>query len=165
LLHQDAGWVQSGLITQLSGHILDYAIIENDIVEICQRFKPKVVAYDSWNIRDLVNRLTARLPQRQFPDGKTKSILEEFRQGPRSFNPAMKECERLYLAGNLRHGGDAVLNWCASNIVPRYDENMNAAPDRKKAADKIDDAVALFEAIGVMGVPAEPERKHQLFFV
>ena len=40
-----------------------------------------------------------------------------------------------------------------------------AAPDRKKAADKIDDAVALFEAIGVMGVPAEPERKHQLFFV
>jgi phage terminase large subunit-like protein len=160
-----AGWVAAGLITQLPGHILDYAIIEKDIVEICMRFKPKIVAYDSWNIRDLVNRLTAKLPQRQMPDGKTKSILEEFRQGPRSFNPAMKECERLYLAGNLRHGGDAVLNWCASNIVPRYDENMNAAPDRRKAADKIDDAVALFEAIGVMGVPAEPERKHQLFFV
>jgi phage terminase large subunit-like protein len=160
-----AGWVAAGLITQLPGHILDYAIIEKDIVEICQRFKPKVIAYDSWNIRDLVNRLSAKLPQRQMPDGKTKSILEEFRQGPRSFNPAMKECERLYLAGNLRHGGDAVLNWCASNIVPRYDENMNAAPDRKKAADKIDDAVALFEAIGVMGTPPVEEKKYQLLFV
>jgi phage terminase large subunit-like protein len=160
-----AGWVAAGLITQLPGHILDYAIIEKDIVEICQRFKPKVIAYDSWNIRDLVNRLSAKLPQRQMPDGKTKSILEEFRQGPRSFNPAMKECERLYLDGNLRHGGDAVLNWCASNIVPRYDENMNAAPDRKKAADKIDDAVALFEAIGVMGAPPVEEKKFQLLFV
>jgi phage terminase large subunit-like protein len=148
-----AGWVSAGLITELPGHILDYAIIERDILEICRRFKPKIIGYDSWNIRDLINRLTAKLPQRQMPDGKTKSILEEFRQGPRTFNPAMKECERLYLAGNLRHGGDAVLNWCASNVVPRYDENMNAAPDRKRAADKIDDAVALFEAIGVMGAP------------
>jgi len=33
------------------------------------------------------------------------------------------------------------------------------------SSDKIDDAVALFEAIGAMGVPAAQERKFQLFFV
>ena len=145
-----AGWVQAGLIKQLPGHIIDYAMVEEEIVELVNRFGPKVIGYDSWGIRDLVNRLNARLPERQMPDGKMKPLLEEFRQGPKSFHPAMQETERLYLAGNLRHGGDAVLNWCASNVIPRRDENMNMAPDRKKSADKIDDAVALFEAIGVM---------------
>ena len=149
-----AGWVAAGLITQLPGNILDYALIEKDIIELAHRFKPKIVAYDSWNIRDLVNRLiSAGLP------------MQEFRQGPRSFNPAMKETERLYLAGNLRHGGDAVLNWCASNVTPRYDENMNAAPDRKKSADKIDDAVALFMAVGVMGAPKVAQPEYQMLFV
>jgi phage terminase large subunit-like protein len=145
-----AGWVSAGYITQLDGHILDYAVIEEEIVELCNRFKPKIVAYDAWNLRDLVNRLTKRLPERRLKDGKSKSILEEFRQGPKSYNPAIKEWERLYMAGNLRHGNDPVLNWCASNVVPRYDENLNIAPDRKRSADKIDDAVALFMPIGAM---------------
>jgi phage terminase large subunit-like protein len=153
------------LITQLPGHTLDYAIIENDIVALAERFKPKIIAYDSWNIRDLVNRLSARLPSRTMPDGKVKSILQEFRQGPQSYNPAMKECERLYLEGKLRHGGDAVLNWCASNIVPRYDVNMNVAPDKHRAADKIDDAVALFMSIGVMGIAPPATKLYQVFVV
>jgi phage terminase large subunit-like protein len=65
----------------------------------------------------------------------------------------------------MRHGGDAVLNWCASNVVPRYDDNMNMSPDRKRSADKIDDAVALFMAVGAMGVAEPPPKKFQLLFV
>ena len=91
--------------------------------------------------------------------------LQEFRQGTKSYHPAMQETERLYLSGKLRHGGDPVLNWCASNVTPRRDENLNMAPDRKRSADKIDDACALFMAVGVMGVPAGPEKRFQLLFV
>lgn len=160
-----AGWVQSGLITQLPGETLDYAIIEKDIVELCNKYHPKIVAYDPWNVRDLVNRLTLKLGTRQTKDGKTVSILEEFRQGPKSYHPAMQETERLYLAGKLQHGNDAVLNWCAANVVPRRDENMNMSPDRKNSADKIDDAAALFMSIGAMTGTKEPEKKLQLFFV
>lgn len=160
-----AGWVAAGLITQLPGNVIDYAIVERDILELANRFKPKTIGYDPWNIRDLINRLKAKLPEKQAPDGKIQSILEEFRQGQKSYHPAMTETERLYLAGNLRHGGDAVLNWCASNVVPRRDENLNMAPDKKRSADKIDDACALFMAIGVMGVAPEPEKKFQLLFV
>ena len=149
-----AGWVAAGLITQLPGNVLDYAIIERDIVDLAHRFNPKVIAYDPWNIRDLVNRLlAAELP------------MQEFRQGPKSYHPAMQEAERLYLSELLRHGGDPVLNWCASNVTPRRDENMNMAPDKKRSADKIDDACALFMAIGVMEVEPEPEKKFQLLFV
>jgi phage terminase large subunit-like protein len=42
-----------------------------------------------------------------------------------------------------------VLNWCASNLVARRDANMNTAPDKKKAPDKIDDMVALLMAVGM----------------
>jgi phage terminase large subunit-like protein len=140
-----AGWVAAGLIRQLPGHTLDYAIIEKEIVEIAERFKPQEIAYDPWNLRDLVTRLTsAGLP------------MVEFRQGPKSYHPAMQETERLYLERNFRHGGDAVLNWCASNVVPRKDENLNLAPDKKRSADKIDDACALFMAVGAMQT-AEPQ--------
>ena len=117
-----AGWVAAGLITQLPGNVLDYAVIERDILQLTHRFKPKVIGYDPWNIRDLVTRLvTAELP------------MQEFRQGPKSYHPAMQETERLYLSGLMRHGGDPVLNWCASNVVPRRDENMNMAPDKSGA--------------------------------
>lgn len=147
-----AGWVAAGLITQLEGDTLDYAAIEKDIVELTNRFKPKAIAYDPWNIRDLVNRLKTHFPEVKGPDGKAKSILQEFRQGPKSYHPAMQETERLYLAGNFRHGNDAVLNWMMSNVVPRRDENLNMAPDKKRSADKIDDACALYMSIGAMSV-------------
>jgi len=62
----------------------------------------------------------------------------------------MKYFEELYYDGRFRHGGDPVLTWCASNLVPRTDQNMNMAPDKKKSADKIDDMTALFMAIGMM---------------
>jgi len=149
-----AGWVAAGLISQLPGNVIDYAIVERDILELAHRFKPKIIAYDPWGIRDLLNRLIAA----QLP-------LQEFRQGTKSYHPAMQETERLYLSGKLRHAGDPVLNWCASNVTPRRDENLNMAPDRKRSADKIDDACALFMAVGVMGVPAEPEKRFQLLFV
>lgn len=158
-------WVTSGLLTATHGKIIDYAIVERDIEELCKRFQPKAVGYDPWNIRDLVTRLKVKLPERQLKDGTRESIMQEFRQGPKSYNPAMKETERLYLSGNLRHGGDGVLNWCASNVVPRYDENMNQAPSKKRSADKIDDACALFMAVGMMGGPAEPEKQYQILIV
>jgi phage terminase large subunit-like protein len=159
-----AGWVAAGLIEQLPGKIIDYARVEKEIVELCLKFKPKSISYDPWNIRELAAKIAAKLPKRSVPGGEDKPITEEFRQGAKSYHPAMVEAERLYLAGNLRHGNDPVFNWCMSNVVPRRDENMNAAPDRKRSADKIDDACAFYMAVGAMGAPAAAEKKFQLFF-
>ena len=138
-------WVRAGLIVQTDGDVTDYAVVERDVTELSQRFAPKEIAFDRWNSTDLVNRLQAAgLP------------MVEFRQGPKSYHPAMQELERVYIAGNLRHGNDPCLNWCASNLVPRKDENLNMAPDKKRSADKIDDMTALLMAIGrAVVAPAE----------
>lgn len=139
-----AAWAGSGLLKQTPGDVTDYAVIEADIRAICERFQVQNIAYDRWNAIDLVNRLVeAEIP------------MIEFIQGPKSYHPAMQALELAYISGNLRHGGDPLLAWCASNLVARHDQNMNLAPDRRKSGDKIDDMAALLMAIGLTTVVAD----------
>lgn len=131
------GWVDKGWITPTPGEIIDQEVIEKEILELHERFNFEVLAYDQWNAAQLSKRL------------KDKDVpMRVFIQGTKSFHPAMKGLEELYVNGNLRHGGDPVLTWCASNVVIRHDLNMNMAPDRKKSFEKIDDMVALLMATG-----------------
>lgn len=136
-----SSWVESGILKQTEGDITDYEVIERDIVEFCENFNVVEIGYDPWNASDLVNRLVAK----EIP-------MIEFIQGTKSYHPAMQELERAYISGKLHHGGDPVLNWCASNIISRRDQNLNQAPDKKKSADKIDDIVALLMPFGLMTV-------------
>ena len=69
----------------------------------------------------------------------------------------MQQLELFYINGNVCHGGDPVLNWCASNLVARRDQNMNMAPDKKRCADKIDDMAALLMAVGISMSPVEQD--------
>ncbi len=133
-----AAWVNTGLIKRTEGNVIDYEVVENDIKELDSRFKIQKIAFDTWNAAGTANNLT-----------KSGMKLVEFIQGTKSFHPAMKKLEELYVSGKIKHGGDPVLNWCASNIVARRDVNLNMAPDRKKSVDKIDDMVALLMAIGI----------------
>ncbi|MGV8267847.1 terminase large subunit, partial [Pseudomonas aeruginosa] len=63
--------------------------------------------------------------------------------------------ELAYISGKLAHGGDPLLNWCASNVIPRYDGNMTMAPDTKKSPGKIDDMTGMLMAIGASAAARE----------
>lgn len=136
---QYTGWVSAGHLIQTEGDVTDYLVIEACIDEQFERFNIQNVGFDKWNAIDLVNRLVAK----NYP-------MIEFIQGPKSYHPAMQTLEIAYISGKLAHGGDPVLNWCASNLVARRDVNLNMAPDKLKSPDKIDDMSALLMAIGVM---------------
>ena len=141
-----APWVASGHLTVTDGDVTDYRVIEDAIAADCERFRPAEVAYDPWNATQLVTQLLERgLP------------LVEFRQGPKSYQPAMQALERAYTSRQLRHGGDPVLQWNAANLVARRDQNMNMAPDKKRSADKIDAIVALLMAFGRAAVSRESD--------
>jgi phage terminase large subunit-like protein len=133
-----AGWVAAKYVQQTEGDITDYDRIEADILADCKLYNPRKIAYDPWNATQLVTRL-----------GNHGLELEIFIQGPRSYHPAMQAIEVAYHKGLLAHGGDPVLRWNASNLVPRKDVNMNQAPDKKRSADKIDGMCALLMAAGV----------------
>ncbi len=133
-----AGWVEAGHIRMTEGDVVDYAVIEAEVLADCEVYGPKLVAYDPWNATQFAQRLTdAGLELRQFI------------QGLKSYTPAMKELERAYTSGALRHGGNPVLTWNAANLVARRDGNLNMAPDKKRSADKIDGIVALIMAFGL----------------
>ncbi|MEQ8409117.1 MAG: terminase large subunit [Gammaproteobacteria bacterium] len=132
-------WCESGLLKQTEGDSIDYDVIFQDIIKIIDGINLQVIAYDRWNATDIVSRLVLKgIP------------MIEFVQGHKSYHPAMKALEKKYIDGNLAHGGDPVLEWCASNLISRKDVNLNDAPDKRKSADKIDDIVALIMSIGVM---------------
>lgn len=141
-----AGWIAAGLLEQTEGEVTDYAVIEAAVNEARERFNVQSIAFDRWNATEMVGRLI-----------EAGAPMVEFIQGPKSYHPAMQELERLYISGNLAHGGDPVLGWCASNIVARRDANLNMAPDKKKSADKIDDMTALLMALGVSLTPVESD--------
>lgn len=149
-----AAWVESGLLKVTDGNSVDYAVIEADIKALAERYQIEQLAYDRWNAIDLCNRLVAaELP------------MIEFIQGPKSYHPAMQALEIAYMSGKLCHGGDPLLAWCASNLVPRYDQNLNLAPDKKRSADKIDDMTALLMAVGVATAGERREPAYQIMFL
>lgn len=141
-----SAWVNAGHMIETPGEVTDYDIVYNKVVEASESFKIVKVAYDRWNAA----QIAAKLQKRDIE-------MVEFIQGPKSYHPAMKHFEESYIDGRFRHGADPVLTWCASNIVPRYDQNMNMAPDKKRSSDKVDDMTALLMAIGIMIADPESE--------
>lgn len=132
-----APWVNAGHIVVTDGDAVDYDVIERDVLDFANRFKPEEIAFDSWNAQQLCNNLMgAGLP------------MVEFVQGPKSYHPAMQALEKAYIKGNLAHGDNPVLNWNVANLIARKDINNNMAPDKKRAPDKIDGIVATLMALG-----------------
>lgn len=131
-------WVQSGKMIQSGTSVTDYDAVVACILEAHRTYKITAIGYDTWNSAQIVQKLQAE-----------KVPLKEFIQGPKSYHPAMKKLEIAYVSGKLAHGNDPILNWCASNLIARTDQNMNTAPDKGRASDKIDDMVALLMSLGV----------------
>jgi phage terminase large subunit-like protein len=147
-------WVRSGFLIEAGDDVTDYDVVQKCITDANEEFRILAIGYDTWNARQLAVKLVAK-----------EINMVEFIQGPKSYHPAMKELERAYTATKLCTGNDPVLNWCASNIIARTDQNMNTAPDKKKAPEKIDDMCALLMGIGVSPavMEQEPEKEYQFF--
>lgn len=130
-------WVETGHLIAAGDEVIDYKKLVDVVLECQQRYNIQSVGYDNWNSAQIVQELRA-----------AGLDMQQFIQGPQSYHPAMKALDEAYLGGRLQTGDDPVLNWCASNLVARKDVNLNTAPDKKKAADKIDDMCALLMAVG-----------------
>lgn len=132
-------WVQSKHLIEAGEEVVDYDVVEECITDACEKFNVQMINYDQWNAAQLAKKLA----DKEIP-------VQEFVQGTKSYHPAMKALEEHYISGKVSHGNDPVLNWCASNIIARTDQNMSTAPDKKKSADKIDDMVSLLMAVGAL---------------
>jgi len=141
-------WAREELITTTPGNVIDYKHIRQQVNELADMYEVQQIGYDPWNAQMLAQQL-------QDEDGLP---LVEFRQGYRSMNEPTKYFEGLVMKNELRHGGNSVLRWMASNVTVRTDPAGSIKPDKQKSTEKIDGIVASVMAVGLaMVADVEPE--------
>jgi len=130
------GWAAEGDLVVTPGNETDFQTIEDDIVELCKRFRVQSLAYDPWAATQLAQRLTAQgVP------------CVEFRSNTQNFSEPTKELDAAMQGGRLQHTGAGPLTWCIGNVVGHYDARGNVYPRKTRPENKIDAAVALIMAI------------------
>ena len=132
-------WAQSGHLTLTEGASIEYGVIAERLCAIVDDCEVYEIAFDRWRIDVLMAEL-GRMG-RELP-------LVPWGQGFKDMTPALDALEHALLAGNLRHGGNPILRWCASNAVVTRDAAGNRKLDKSKATGRIDGMVALAMAMG-----------------
>lgn len=132
-----AEWARQGYVSTTPGNVVDFDFIRAKIRTLSEQFKISVVVIDRWNAPPLSTQLMG--------DGFT---VVPWGQGFSSQSTPTKELMNLLLAGKVRHGGNPVLRWMASNVAVEEDAAGNLKPSRKKSSERIDGVVAFINALG-----------------
>lgn len=134
---QYQGWESMGLLTVTDGAVIDFGVIEDDLLADCSRFEVREVPYDPFQATQMSTRMAAQgVP------------MVEMRPTVLNFSEPMKQLEALVLQGRLHHNGDPVMTWMMSNVVAHMDAKDNIYPRKERPENKIDGVVALIMALG-----------------
>lgn len=128
-------WRDQGFLETTPGNQTDYAWIEEKLVALGAAYAIEEIAFDAWNVSDLVARLGGR--------GFT---CIPCRQGYATLSSPCKEFERDMLSKRLVHGGHPVLRWMAGNVTLSQDPAGNVKYDKEKSTEKIDGIAAAIMA-------------------
>jgi len=140
-------WVRDGYIQVTDGNVIDYAFIEKQIKDDCEKFDVQEIAYDRWNSSSLVVNL----------ENEGVSQMIPFGQGFASMSTPTKQIETLVLQKKLNHGNNPVLTWMMSNVALRKDPADNFKIDKAKSSEKVDGMVSLAMALGVKLISKKEE--------
>lgn len=140
-------WADEGLLLTPPGVTINYGFVAKEIARICEGMNVQKIGFDPWKFDQLKPHLE---------DHRVSlDLFAEVIQGPRTMSPALAVMEIEFLEGNIRHGGNGVLGYCARNAVAVPDSNENRKLDKAKSTGRIDGMVAL--AIAFCVAPSETE--------
>jgi phage terminase large subunit-like protein len=133
-------WARQGFLKLTPGEVIDYSFVEAEIVALAGHFDLKKVYAD----RAMALHLCLSLRDTHGLD------VDFLPQVPMHLNGPIRELERLVLEGSLRHGGNPVLAWCASNVSVRENATGLLVLDKARSTGRIDGIAALVNAIAAM---------------
>lgn len=128
-------WAKEGFLELTPGNQIDYRWIENRLNALAQLYTIEEIAFDPWNITDLVTRLQG--------SGFT---CVPVRQGYATLSPPTKATEGDIARKALQHAGHPVLRWMFGNVTTTQDPAGNIKPDKARSTEKIDGPVATIMA-------------------
>lgn len=141
-------FVLSGHLQVVPGETVDYEYVKDDLKKALAYFNVSGVGFDRWNSNQLVNDM--------LNDG---APMIEFGQGFGSMSTPMKELMVRVLSGTIEYS-NPLLYWAMGNLVADINPAGDIKPDKSKIKEKIDPAVALIMALGVMiKLPAKKRRR------
>lgn len=131
-----AEFIGAGLVTLTPGNDTDMQTIYKQIRECRAKYDLRGIAYDPNNARK----------QGQDLQAEGFSVIE-FWQTQKNYNEPCRLLETLLKTGRLRHGGNKVLRWMASNAATDENGLGLIMPKKKRSTEKIDGICALTMAL------------------
>ena len=127
-------WHQQGFITATPGASVDYEIVAQRLIDLCDKYDVEGIAFDRWRI-DVLERELAKL-------GAELPLIPHG-QGFKDMSLALDILEGELLNGRVRHGDNPVLTMCAANSIVDSDPAGNRKLNKRKSTGRIDGMVSL----------------------
>jgi phage terminase large subunit-like protein len=138
-------WADQGHIVLTPGNVIDYGFVRREVNDLAGDRDLRKLLVDPYNAAKLSIELREQ-------DGLP---VETVRQGFLSLSWPTKELRRLIQSKKLRHGGNPIARWHASNCVAESDAAGNIKLSKKKSKKKIDGMAALVNAIAGLSVAGD----------
>lgn len=130
-------FIDEGLLTLTDGNSTDIEAMYAQLDEWAKVFTVSEVVIDPANARKQGQDLQ-----------RVGYEVYEFRQAMSTFTEPCRRFEQLLADGNLRHGGNKVMRWMASNAAAKLNGLNEIMPRKKISAEKIDGITAALMALG-----------------
>ena len=134
-------FADAGFVEVTEGNEVDVMHVAKRITEICAPFDVRRIGFDPWN--------AAGPTQRMKELGIPEDVLIKMVQGTSTYNEAIKQMLSMLGSQRLKHDGNKVLRWMASNAAGLADSNGNLKFHKGKSGDKIDGMTALGMALAL----------------
>lgn len=123
-------WERAGFLTLCEGDIIDYGDVEATIRWARETFDLRMVGFDPYLSRTIVQRLQPIVPVIEVP------------QDLKNMSPAMKEMDDMMTRKQLLHIHNTCFRWTFGNVRCYVDGNGNCKPLKNKSRGRIDPTVA-----------------------
>jgi phage terminase large subunit-like protein len=140
-------WADAGYLTLTDGTMIDPVQIADDIADWLTDYTVPELAFDSWNAAGAAARLESL--------GVT---VVSMAQGFATYSEPCHALEGLLMEGAIRHGGNPILRWMASQVMVQFGPNDAIRPYKPKGSGIRDDGiVALLMALSRARVHQQAE--------
>ena len=129
--------VKTDKVIACGDKVIDYAVVENFILSLEERFGVQIqaIGYDRWNALSTAQKLE-----------KAGHNLVEVRQHSSVLHPPTKLLKEKILAHEFKYSNNRLLEINFQNARCVYDTNKNAYVNKKKSNGKVDMVVSLINA-------------------
>ena len=130
------GWATLGILKLTPGNVIDFELIEQDLLQDRKDFKLLSVCYDPNQATEMSTRMQ-----------KEGLEMVDVPQNRGRLSEPMKKLEALIIAGKIRHDGNPAMSWMMGNVAAKVDAKDDVFPMKARAVNKIDAPVATMIAL------------------